>query len=237
MVKRVFDIVASVLALALLSPLLLPIALVLRLTGEGKVFYLQERIGRRNKVFLIYKFATMLEDSPNLPGGDITVCKDPRILPIGHFLRKTKINELPQLLNVIRGDMSIIGPRPLTKRVAALFPAGHWANVAELRPGLSGIGSIVFRDEETLLSAAQDRQTVYAEQIVPYKLALESWYARNQNFALDLMLIFLTLEAILSPNFEAARWLKNLPSAPEALSALRKKTSFVRDFGGMGAPR
>ena len=154
MLKRVFDVVAAGTALLVLSPLLLPIAALLRATGEGEVFYRQERVGRGGKRFRIYKFATMLKDSPNLTGGDITIDRDPRILPCGRFLRKTKINELPQLLNVIAGDMSIIGPRPLTPRVAALFPAQYWEDIAELRPGLSGTGSIVFRNEEVLLNAA-----------------------------------------------------------------------------------
>src|SRR3979490_3384469 len=179
MLKRAFDVVVSGTALLVLSPLLLPIAAILLATGEGEVFYRQERVGRGGKCFRIYKFATMLKDSPNLSGGDITVDRDPRILPCGRFLLKTKINELPQLLNVIAGDMSIIGPRPLTPRVAALFPAHYWENISELRPGLSGAGSIVFRNEELLLSTAASRERVYCDVIVPYKMALENWYLRN----------------------------------------------------------
>src|SRR6266700_5527063 len=124
--KRVFDIIASGLAVVALSPLLLPVMLILRLTGEGKVFYAQERVGLGGRRFRILKFATMLENSPNLPGGDITVGRDPRILPVGRVLRDTKLNELPQLFNILLGDMSIIGPRPLTPRVASLFPASYW---------------------------------------------------------------------------------------------------------------
>src|SRR5258705_954032 len=222
MLKRVFDIVVAGTALLVLSPLLLPIAAVLLSTGEGEVFYRQERVGRGGKCFRIYKFATMLKDSPNLSGGDITVDRDPRILPCGRFLRKTKINELPQLLNVIAGDMSIIGPRPLTPRVAALFPAHYWESIAELRAGLSGVGSIVFRDEERLLSAANDRERVYAEQIVPYKIALESWYLRNQSFALDLKLIALTLFAMLHRDLDANRFLRGLPPPAEAFPSLKR---------------
>jgi len=207
MLKRTLDVVAAAAALLVLSPLLLPIAALLRATGEGEVFYRQERVGRGGKRFRIYKFATMLKDSPNLMGGDITIDRDPRILPCGRFLRKTKINELPQLLNVLAGDMSIIGPRPLTPRVAALFPAHYWEEIAELRPGLSGAGSIVFRNEEYLLSRAGNREKVYAELVVPYKMALENWYRRNQSFALDLKLIALTVLAMLDRDLDVSRFL------------------------------
>jgi len=214
MIKRTFDFVVALLAVLLLSPLLLPVMVILRLTGEGEVFYLQERIGRGGKPFLIWKFATMLKDSPNLTGGDITVKRDPRVLPFGHFLRKTKINELPQLINIIKGDMSVIGPRPLTKRIAALFPAAYWQVLAAVRPGLSGIGSIVFRDEETLLSQAEDRQRVYSEVIVPYKMMLEEWYVAHQNLALDLKLIALTLLAVARPGMRVDRLFSDLPAPP-----------------------
>jgi len=216
MLKRAFDIVAAGMALLVLSPLLLPIAGLLRATGEGEVFYRQDRIGRGGKRFRIYKFATMLKESPHLAGGDITVDRDPRILPCGRFLRKTKINELPQLLNVLAGDMSIIGPRPLTPRVAALFPAHYWEEIAELRPGLSGAGSIVFRNEEYLLSTAANREKVYAELVVPYKMALENWYRSNQSFALDLKLIALTVLAMLHHDLDVRSFLRGLPAPGEA---------------------
>ncbi len=219
--KRLFDFAAAGLALALLSPLFLGIMLVLRLTGEGKVFYGQERRGRFGRSFRILKFATMLENSPNLPGGDITVGNDPRILPIGHFLRDTKINELPQLINIVKGEMSVIGPRPLTLRVAALFPDDYWQRIAGLRPGLSGIGSIVFRDEETLLAKAPDRQAIYSKAIVPYKMALEIWYSENQSLIVDLKLIALTIAAVLRPNLLAEHYLSSLPPAPPEIAALR----------------
>jgi lipopolysaccharide/colanic/teichoic acid biosynthesis glycosyltransferase len=215
MLKRFFDAVVAATALLVLSPLLLAIAVLLRFTGEGEIFYRQERVGRGGKRFRIYKFATMLKDSPNLSGGDITIDRDPRILPHGRFLRKTKINELPQLLNVVAGDMSIIGPRPLTPRVAALFPPRYWEDIAELRPGLSGVGSIVFRDEESLLSAAANRERVYADSVVPYKMALEGWYLRNRSFVLDLKLIALTLFAMLYRDLDVRRFLRGMPALAE----------------------
>ena len=114
--KRLFDIIVSSIALIVVSPLFIPIIILLRLTGEGKVFYIQQRIGKRGLPFGLYKFATMLENSPNMSGGDVTSGNDPRVLPMGKFLRKSKINELPQLLNIINGEMSLVGPRPMTSR-------------------------------------------------------------------------------------------------------------------------
>ncbi|MDE2184682.1 MAG: sugar transferase [Alphaproteobacteria bacterium] len=217
MVKRTFDVFCVCCALLVLGLPLAVVAVALRLTGEGEIFYGQERIGRGGRPFRILKFATMLKNSPHLSGGDITVKGDPRILPVGRFLRKTKINELPQLFNVLLGDMSLIGYRPLTPRVAALFPQGYWSELSDIRPGLSGIGSIVFRDEERLLSASSDRERLYSEVIVPYKAALELWYARHQSFWLDLKLIALTVVAILKPNMVADRWFSDLPQAPSAV--------------------
>lgn len=221
MVKRAFDILASGLAMLVLAPVLLPIMLGLRLTGEGEIFYGQARMGRGGKIFMIYKFATMLKNSPNMTGGDITVGNDPRILPMGGFLRKTKINELPQLLNIFLGDMSVIGPRPLTPRVASLFPQTHWAVVGNWRPGLSGVSSIVFRDEEGLLNAVEDRQAIYATVIVPYKAALEHWYTENQSLWVDVKLILLTLAVVLKKDLEIRRFLRDLPTPPSDLLALR----------------
>ena len=226
MLKRIFDVAASATALFVLLPLLLPVAAVLRLTGEGEIFYRQDRVGRGGQKFYIVKFATMLKNSSNLPGGDITSGDDPRILRVGRFLRNLKINELPQLLNILLGDMSVIGPRPLTPRVAALFPASHWSRVAALRPGLSGIGSTVFRDEERLLSGVEDRMRTYAEVIVPYKMALEAWYADNAGLAVDIKLVALTVAILVAPRVDVHKWFPTLPAPPAALLALRKRQGF-----------
>ncbi len=224
MVKRLFDIVLSSLALLVLSPLLIPVMLVLRFTGEGEVFYRQQRLGRDGRPFGILKFATMLKNSPNMAGGDISTRDDPRILPLGRFLRATKINELPQLINIVVGDMSIIGPRPFTPAIAALFAADHQTAVAHLRPGLSGIGSIVFRDEEGLLANLPDRLAVYRTTIVPYKAALERWYVRHQSLALDLKLIALTALAVVRPALRPEQFFADLPAPPADLVALRSRT-------------
>ncbi|MDY0354572.1 MAG: sugar transferase [Sedimentisphaerales bacterium] len=198
--KRAFDILLSSAALVVLSPLLVPVAIILRCTGEGHVFYRQERVGKDGRSFGLYKFATMLKDSPNMAGGLLTKKDDPRILPFGRFLRATKINEIPQLLNVLLGDMSLIGPRPQARPHFDVFPQHVRRAIAEVRPGLSGIGSIMFRDEESILAkCGGDEHGFYVQDIAPYKGELEIWYTQHQSCALDLLLILLTVWIVLFP--------------------------------------
>lgn len=217
--QRLLDILLSGLALLVLSPLLLPIILILRLTGEGEVFYTQQRIGRGGKPFGLYKFATMLKNSPNMGTGTVTVKNDPRVLPMGRFLRKTKINELPQLLNIFKGDMSVIGPRPQTQRCFNAFPVRSQAEIIKVRPGLSGIGSIVFRDEEELMHASKDPERFYDEVIMPYKGVLEEWYVANQGLWTYLACIFVTAWVVLFPKSTLAwRVFRGLPAVPAELA-------------------
>ncbi|MBB4080219.1 lipopolysaccharide/colanic/teichoic acid biosynthesis glycosyltransferase [Lewinella aquimaris] len=203
-IKRFFDILFALLALIILSPLLIPIVIGLKLTGEGHVFYLQERVGYRNRLFNIYKFATMLKDSPNMKGGIITTAKDPRITPMGGFLRKSKINELPQLLNVLFGDMSFVGPRPVMQKSFDQYPESVQAVIYNVHPGITGIGSIVFRDEEQLITEVRDRGedtwAYYRDVIYPHKGRVEEWYQANQSFWVDLKILFLTAWVILQPD-------------------------------------
>ena len=217
--QRLLDIVFSGLALLVLSPLLVPIAIALRLTGEGEVFFIQQRVGRGGQPFGLYKFATMLKNSPNLGTGTVTVKNDPRVLPLGRFLRKTKINELPQLLNIFKGDMSIIGPRPQTQRCFDAFPARSQAEIIKVRPGLSGIGSIVFRDEEELMHASKEPERFYDEVIMPYKGALEEWYVAHQGLWTYLAAIFVTAWVVLVPESRLAwRVFPQLPAVPAELA-------------------
>jgi len=215
MLKRLFDFVFSAIAIVLISPLLIPIALILRFTGEGKVFYIQKRVGRKGEVFGLLKFATMLENSPNMPGGDVTFGHDPRVLPVGRFLRKTKINELPQLLNIFFGRMSIVGPRPMTPRNFEYYPFEIQREIKVLKPGLTGIGSIVFRDEESILAkSSKPYMDCFKEDIAPYKGALEVWYKKHQGFALDVLLILLTAWVIIFPKSELHfKLFKDLPKS------------------------
>uniref|UniRef100_UPI003752F2F8 sugar transferase n=1 Tax=Undibacterium sp. TaxID=1914977 RepID=UPI003752F2F8 len=144
--QRIFDVILASLALLVLAPLLVPIVLILKFSGEGEIFYKQPRVGYKAELFEILKFATMLKNSPNMGTGLVTVRGDPRILPIGAFLRRTKINELPQLINVLKGDMSLIGPRPLAPRGFNAYTEDVKKIVTKVRPGLSGIGSIALRN-------------------------------------------------------------------------------------------
>ena len=215
-VTRLLDVCFSFIAIFFLLPLFIPVVLLLRITGEGEVFYVQQRVGYRGSCFGLIKFATMLKASPNLGSGTITVKGDPRVLPVGKFLRLTKINELPQLLNVLRGDMSLIGPRPLTPENYAMYPA-HIRDVIQLcRPGLSGVGSIVFRDEQNLLNAGQDPVQVYRNIIAPFKGQLEEWYVNNRSIYSYFLLIFLTIWVVVTRKSNIL-WLifPNLPRSTE----------------------
>ncbi len=212
--KRLIDVVFAVTGLVMFLPLAIPIMIALRLTGEGKIFYFQPRVGYQGRIFRLVKFATMLEDSPNLLSGDITLKNDPRVLPLGKFLRITKINEIPQLVNILKGDMTIIGPRPLTPRNFTVYPEDVKKEVVQVRPGLTGIGSIVFRDEESILAnSPKSYLDCYANDISPYKGALEQWYICNRSPGLDLKIIFLTAWVVLFPRSNLhTRFLKGLPT-------------------------
>ena len=218
--KRLIDIFCSSIALLVLAPLLVPVMVVLRFTGEGEIFYRQERVGRDGRIFGLYKFATMLKNSPNIGIGLYTTQGDSRVLPFGKFLRATKINELPQLLNILFGDMSIIGPRPLVKSQFDLYPEEVKKEISKVRPGLSGVGSIIFRNEiEIVTNTTKSHAQCYAEDITPYKGALELWYTRNHSLWLDIMLIALTVSAVVLP--DARLHLKLLKELPEPPSGLR----------------
>jgi lipopolysaccharide/colanic/teichoic acid biosynthesis glycosyltransferase len=218
--QRFLDILLSATALLVLSPLLVPIAIILRLTGEGEVFYMQDRVGKDGARIRLYKFVTMLKNSPNIGPGTITLKNDPRILPVGRFLRKTKINELPQLLNVLLGDMSVVGPRPQTKRCFDAFPQSSRDAIIRVRPGLSGIGSIVFRDEEELMDGQADAARYYDEVIAPYKGLLEEWYVRNGGIGTYLKVVFSTLWVVLRPDSRIVwKIFRGMPRPPESLRA------------------
>ena len=198
--KRLLDLVISISTLILLLPLFIPIVILLKLTGEGEIFFLQKRIGYNANYFDIFKFATMLKDSPNIGAGMITLRNDPRVTPLGGFLRKTKINELPQILNVIKGDMSIVGPRPTVKKHFEAYPSEIGRKIYSSKPGITGVGSIIFRDEEEIISASDmEPFQFYSDIIIPYKGELELWYKNNASFLIDCIIIFLTAWVILFP--------------------------------------
>ena len=215
-IKRFFDILASGIAIFILSPILIPIIIGLRFTGEGYVWYKQERLGYKNNPFQIWKFATMLKNSANMPGGYITVKKDPRLTPMGDFLRKSKINELPQLFNIFAGRMSIVGPRPVMKVSFQAYPENIRDVIYDVKPGLTGVGSIIFRDEEELITDVRNKggdiHGFYVNQIYPHKGNLELWYQKNKSLILDFQIILLTAWVIFVPTSKLyEKWFKDLP--------------------------
>ncbi len=209
--KRSTDLIIAFIALIVLSPVFIISIIILLLTGEHEVFYFQKRMGYKNQVFNIWKFASMIKNSPNIGTGEITLRNDPRVTKFGKFLRMTKINELPQIMNVIVGDMSIVGPRPLMLVSFKLYPDEVQQKIYNCKPGMTGIGSIIFRDEEKLVSDAADPQAMYAN-IFLYKGAVELWYQKNASLFTDTKIIFLTAWSILFPeNHLIKKIFKDLP--------------------------
>lgn len=218
MLVRFFDITFSLSAIIILSPLFLVIALLLKLSGEGEVLFLQERVGIDKKLFKLYKFVTMLKDSPNLGSGTVTMKNDPRILPFGKFLRKSKMNEFPQLLNILKGDMSLIGPRPQTPKCFEAFSEEMQKIIIKIKPGLSGIGPIVFRDEEDILQGKEASIEFYEDIIGPYKGEVEAWYINNKSIFVYFVLIFITIWVIFFPKSKIVwKMFNDLPSPPKNL--------------------
>ena len=214
LIKRITDILIATIALIVLSPLLIPAIIILSFSGEHEVFYLQDRVGYKKRLFKIWKFATMLKNSPNIGTGEITLRNDPRVTRFGKFLRMTKVNELPQIINVLKGDMSIVGPRPLMDVSFKLYPEHVQEVIYNSKPGMTGIGSLIFRDEEKIVSEAQDPIAMYAT-IYPYKGTLELWYQKNASLYTDFIIIFLTAWSILFPKNQLTHKIfKDLPLRP-----------------------
>lgn len=192
MLKRTFDVVVSAIALVLLAPLMAAVAIAIRLGSSGPALFKQERVGRNFQRFKILKFRTMVVDAPKL-GAQITQgTDDPRITPIGKFLRRTKLDELPQLINVLRGDMSFVGPRPEVPRYVEMF-RDDYQEILQVRPGITDPASLKYRDEGAILAQAADHEAEYVERILPDKIALAKQYVRRPSFATDVVLIFRTV--------------------------------------------
>lgn len=217
--KRFFDIILALIILVILCPLFVALGIILLLTAEHKVFYLQKRVGYKNSRFKMWKYVTMMKHSSKMGSGSLTIRNDPRILPLGGFLRRTKINELPQIVNVLIGNMSFVGPRPQVEVDFFLFPEHVQKVIYNTMPGITGIGSIIFRDEEKWITQAQgDKHEFYKEYIAPYKGELEIWYLNNLSFYTDFMLLFLTGWSIVAPKSELVYSVfKNLPVRPAIL--------------------
>jgi lipopolysaccharide/colanic/teichoic acid biosynthesis glycosyltransferase len=220
--KRILDIIISLAAVFLLLPFFIPIIIALRLTGEGEIFYFQKRIGQHQRYFKLWKFATMLKNSPGMGSGMITLRDDPRVTPVGKWLRKTKLNELPQIINVLLGDMSLVGPRPLVDATFSTFSPEFKSRFYQMKPGVTGIGSIIFRDEEKLISESSlPALEYYRLHIAPYKGALELWYQEHASVSTDLFIIFLTAWQIFFPESRLVyRIFRDLPDAPSGAFAM-----------------
>jgi lipopolysaccharide/colanic/teichoic acid biosynthesis glycosyltransferase len=200
--KRIFDIVCTSIGLLLLAPVLVAIAAVIRLDSPGPALFRQERVGRHGKLFRIYKFRTMLVHAE--AGGQLTVGDDMRITRAGRPLRRLKLDELPQLLNVLRGDMSLVGPRPEVPRYVAHYPPAVRDVVLSVPPGITEWASIRFKDENALLAAASDPERQYIDELLPMKLAYYVRYVHERSFIMDLKIILATLAEILGPSRHSA---------------------------------
>jgi lipopolysaccharide/colanic/teichoic acid biosynthesis glycosyltransferase len=194
MPKRLFDIFFSALSLVPLAPFFVIIAFAIKISTSGPIFFRQIRVGRHGKLFRIFKFRTMVIDAekygPQVSSGD-----DSRITPIGSFLRKYKIDELPQLLNVIIGDMSLVGPRPEVPKYVAVYPADY-AMILRVRPGITDFASIEFRDESTLLTSVDNPEQIYLHEILPLKIKYYKRYLIEQSMFTDIKIIIMTLVKI-----------------------------------------
>ena len=223
--QRFWDIVFSVITIILLSPVFIVTIIILRLTGEGEIFFSQSRIGMHGKEIKIFKFSTMLKNSPNTGAGTVTLKNDPRVLPFGKLLRKSKINELPQIVNILLGDISFVGPRPLTPNNFSFYDEKTQEIINRLKPGLTGIGSIVFRDEESVIRNSQKNPVdCYKEDISPYKGELERWFYKKQSIFIYFTLIFLTVNSVLFPSSKLVwRIFKDIPLPKENIINFNKR--------------
>ena len=201
MAKRLLDLVGATLGLLLLAPLLLAVALAIKLDSPGPVFFRQVRVGRHGRPFRIHKFRTMAVQDEVQDGVDsrqITVGADPRITRVGHWLRRTKVDELAQFIDVLQGTMSLVGPRPEVPRYVALYPAALREQVLSVKPGITDLASLAYHDESTLLARAADPEREYVEVVMPAKLALAARYAAHPTLRGDLVILWRTLQVLLA---------------------------------------
>ena len=216
---RLVDIILSFTALVVLALFFIPVIIILRFTGEREVFYMQKRIGRGGQSFGLYKFATMLRDSPNIGAGELTLENDSRVLFFGKFLRKTKLNEIPQLWNILIGEMSVVGPRPMVPNTYAFYSETARKKLDTIRPGLTGIGSVVFRNEERYLAGRDRPLEFYREHIIPYKSDLELWYVKNDSLWLYIKIILVTIVVVVFPSSNVVEKIFiGIPKLPKSLT-------------------
>lgn len=196
MAKRLFDLFFAAVGVVMLSPLLLLLAVAIRVESAGPIFFRQQRVGRYGKVFRIHKFRTMMVDAEH-KGLQITVGADKRVTRVGHLLRKYKLDELPQLLDVLKGDMSLVGPRPEVPRYLDCYPDGVREIVLSVRPGITDRASIEFKDENLILGRAVDAERAYIDEVLPVKLAFYVDYVKTRSLWGDLGIILMTVAALI----------------------------------------
>jgi lipopolysaccharide/colanic/teichoic acid biosynthesis glycosyltransferase len=189
--KRVFDVTTAAFGLFLLSPMLILVAIMIKLTSRGPIFFRQQRVGKRFRHFFIYKFRTMIQNAPR-QGGPITFGDDPRITRVGRVLRKTKIDELPQLFNVLKGDMSLVGPRPEVPRYVDMFREDY-AVILQVCPGITDLASIKYRDEAAILGRAENPEEEYVKRVLPEKIRYAKEYVDKASLLLDFRIILQTM--------------------------------------------
>lgn len=230
-IKRIFDFVMSFIGVILISPLFVIIPLINKFSGS-KSFFIQERIGKDHKPFSLIKFATMVDDA-HIIGGTVTHKDDPRVTKLGSILRKTKINELPQLVNVLKGDMSFIGPRPLPEKELSIYDPELSKKIYSVKPGITGLGSLFFFNEEMLLS--KDKivaEGFFKEVIIPHKIELELWYVDHRSFIFDLKILLATLSLAFIPSRFVLSYISNKLSGSkirEMVNEIMKMQKNVND--------
>lgn len=197
MAKRLFDLLGALIALVLLAPLMLAVALAVRLDSSGPVFFRQQRVGRRGRLFRIHKFRTMRVDAPDT-GPQVTVGRDARITRVGQVLRHYRLDELPQFIDVLQGTMSLVGPRPEVPHFVAHYPPDLKSQVLAVRPGITDPAALAHIDEAALLAGSADPERDYIERILPQKLALQADYASRATLASDLVVMGRTLKVLVS---------------------------------------
>jgi len=215
---RFLDFFLSLLGILILSPLFIILFFLLKFTGEGEIFYMQERIGANEKKFKLIKFATMKKNSSKIGSRHITVKDDPRILSLGKILRDTKINELPQLFNVLLGDMSLVGPRPLVGSGYLKYPENIKKSIKKIKPGLSGLASLILRNEEHLLSLTSNPIDFHSNVLTPFKGETEVWFYEKKSLFNYLKILFLTIWIVFFPKSNILeRVFKKRPEMPQEL--------------------
>lgn len=226
--KRALDFTAAVVGLAVCAPLFALLAILIKLDSPGGVFFAHERVGRHGRKFKVLKFRTMVKDAPKR-GGAITAGHDPRITRVGRILRKTKLDELPQLWNVLKGEMSLVGPRPEVEKYVQLWEPQLREIVLSVRPGITGLTQIRYRHEETLLAQQPDPETYYREVLLPLKLQSDAEYVQRRSLWFDLWLLWRTVVALFEPESRPA------PPAPQPNSTTSQSASSMRPFSPKSA--